>query len=137
MAFKKGNTYGKGRPVGSQNKLSIANKEFLHKVLFDQEQFLIDWSELDLNGRMELRTRLAPYIFPKQTQDSMSKFGEEPLFLDDPPFKVLYQNLGLETPNEPDEYFTFNNLLKDMREASPLNDAVELINEINEQHNRI
>ena len=64
----------------------------MHKVLFDQEQFLIDWSELDLNGRMELRTRLAPYIFPKQTQDSMSKFGEEPL-LDEPPFKVLYQNL--------------------------------------------
>ena len=65
----------------------------------------------------------------------MSKFGEEPLFLDDPPFKVLYQNLGLETPNEPDEYFTFNNLLKDMRDASPINDAVELINEINERTN--
>ena len=76
MAFKKGNTYGKGRPVGSQNKLSIANKEFLHKVLFDQEQFLIDWSELDLNGRMELRTRLALIYFqskPKTVCQNLEK----------------------------------------------------------------
>ena len=80
MGFKKGNTYGKGRPVGSQNKLSKANREFLHHILFDQEQFIQDWISLDLNGRMELRTRLAPYIPPKAgTEENFIQLKEPPL----------------------------------------------------------
>ena len=112
MGFKKGNTYGKGRPVGSQNKLSKANREFLHHILFDQEQFIQDWISLDLNGRMELRTRLAPYILPKAgTEESYIELKE-------PPLKSVYEKFGLEAPDEPDDYFSFDQLMKDLRKQN-------------------
>ena len=96
MGFKKGNTYGKGRPVGSQNKLTKANREFLHYVLFDQEQFLNDWVSLDLNGRMELRTRLAPYILPKAENVLLQS--------DNINHSKLYNAFGLDTPQENKEF---------------------------------
>ena len=34
--FTKGNTYGKGRPAGSQNKLTKSSKDFLKSVLFNE-----------------------------------------------------------------------------------------------------
>jgi hypothetical protein len=54
--FRGGVDFREGRPAGSQNKLTKANREFLHHVLFDEKQFFDDWIALDLNGRMELRT---------------------------------------------------------------------------------
>ena len=69
MGFEKGNTYGRGRPKNSQNKLTKASKDFLRELLFDKEQLLEDWLKLDVNGRMELRTRLAPYLLTKAKED--------------------------------------------------------------------
>jgi len=69
MGFEKGNTHGRGRPKNSQNKLTKASKDFLRELLFDKEQMLEDWLKLDVNGRMELRTRLAPYLLTKAKED--------------------------------------------------------------------
>ena len=109
MPFQKGHKLATGRPKGSQNKLSKANREFLHHILFDQEQFIQDWISLDLNGRMELRTRLAPYILPKAgTEESYIELKE-------PPLKTVYKSFGLEAPDEPDDYFSFDQLMKDLK----------------------
>ena len=69
MPFEKGHKLSTGRPVGSQNKLTKASKDFLRELLFDKEQMLEDWLKLDVNGRMELRTRLAPYLLTKAKED--------------------------------------------------------------------
>ena len=82
MSFKQGNKYGRGRPKGSQNKLTKANKEFLHHLIFDQQQMLEDWLQLDLYGRMELRT--APYILPKAKDETFSSIRT-----DEPPIKSV------------------------------------------------
>ena len=83
MAFQKGNTYGKGRPPGGQNKLSKANKDFLHQLLFNEEQLAQDFEELDLKGRMELRIRLAPYILQKTGVGAAELHPDGPLFIED------------------------------------------------------
>ena len=115
--FTKGNKYGKGRPAGSQNKLTKANREFLHHILFDEKQFINDWIALDLNGRMELRTRLASYILPKAT--------EENLFVDSGKSypKEIYKSFGLEPPQNIEEGFDFRefcSLLKAKQEQKEL-----------------
>lgn len=81
--FTKGNTYGKGRPAGSQNKVSKSAKNFLKSVLFNEKEFLEDYKTLNVNGRMELRIKLASYVLPKaQPEDEFE--GELPLFIDEP-----------------------------------------------------
>ena len=69
MPFEKGHKLSTGRPSGSQNKLTKASKDFLRELLFDKEQMLEDWLKLDVNGRMELRTRLAPYLLTKAKEE--------------------------------------------------------------------
>tara|TARA_Y100000589_G_C27141523_1_gene624930 strand:- start:524 stop:835 length:312 start_codon:yes stop_codon:yes gene_type:complete len=69
MPFEKGHKLSTGRPVGSQNKLTKASKDFLRELLFDKEQMLEDWLKLDVNGRIELRTRLAPYLLTKAKEE--------------------------------------------------------------------
>ena len=69
MPFEKGHKLSTGRPAGSQNKLTKASKDFLRELLFDKEQMLEDWLKLDVNGRMELRTRLAPYLLTKAKEE--------------------------------------------------------------------
>ena len=101
MTFQKGHKLATGRPKGSLNKLTKANREFLHSILFDEEQFIKDWMELDLNGRMELRTRLASYILPKATEDN--------LFIDSGksyPIEI-YKSFGLEPPPNIEDGFDF------------------------------
>ena len=92
MTFQKGHKLATGRPKGSLNKLTKANREFLHSILFDEEQFIKDWMELDLNGRMELRTRLASYILPKATANEDLQ-QETPLFIDEPVAVGIYKSL--------------------------------------------
>ena len=99
--FTKGNKYGKGRPAGSENKLTKANREFLHHVLFDEEQFVRDWLALDLNGRMELRTRLASYILPKATDDNLFIEPSTPVSTQ------IYKSFGLEAPADAEKGFDF------------------------------
>ena len=117
MTFQKGHKLATGRPKGSLNKLTKANREFLHSILFDEEQFIKDWMELDLNGRMELRTRLASYILPKATEDN--------LFIDSGksyPIEI-YKSFGLEPPPNIEEGFDFREfcgLLKEKQEQKEI-----------------
>jgi len=120
MSFKQGNKYGRGRPKGSQNKLTKANKEFLHHLIFDQQQMLEDWLQLDLYGRMELRTKLAPYILAKAKDETFSRIET-----DEPPIKKVWAKFGIETPDKPDDYFTFNQLMADMS-YKELDDEAEI-----------
>jgi hypothetical protein len=98
--FRKGNTYGKGRPAGSQNKLTKTSKDFLKSVLFNEKEFLADYKTLNVNGRMELRIKLASYVLPKaQPEDEFER--ELPLFIDEP-LSSIADKLGV-TFEDPDE----------------------------------
>ena len=98
--FTKGNTYGKGRPAGSQNKVNKSAKNFLKSVLFNEEEFLEDYKTLNVNGRMELRIKLASYVLPKaQPEDEFER--ELPLFIDEP-LNSIADKLGV-TFEDPDE----------------------------------
>ena len=115
--FTKGNTYGKGRPAGSQNKLTKTSKDFLKSVLFNEAEFLNDYKELDVNGRMELRIKLASYVLPKATEDN--------LFVDSGRSypKEIYKSFGLEPPPNIEEGFDFRefcSLLKAKQELKEL-----------------
>ena len=115
--FTKGNTYGQGRPLGSKNKLTKANREFLHHILFDEKQFIKDWMQLDLNGRMELRTRLASYILPKATEDNLFIDSKKSYTIE------IYKSFGLEPPANIEEGFDFRqfcSLLKAKQEQKEL-----------------
>ena len=79
MGFKKGNTFGKGRPKGSLNKVTQETKDFLKDLLFNPKQLKIDFQELDVNGRMELRCRLAEFVLPKQKQLEIENKTMQPI----------------------------------------------------------
>ena len=118
MTFQKGHKLATGRPKGSLNKLTKANREFLHSILFDEEQFINDWMELDLNGRMELRTRLASYVLPKATATEGLQ-QEVPLLINEPVAVDIYKKFGLDPQllKNPHE-FDFREWCKHMREKS-------------------
>ena len=98
--FTKGNKYGKGRPAGSQNKLTKTSKDFLKSVLFNEEEFLEDYKTLNVNERMELRIKLASYVLPKaQPKEEFQR--ELPLFIDEP-LSSIADKLGI-TFGEQDE----------------------------------
>ena len=118
MTFQKGHKLATGRPKGSLNKLTKANREFLHSILFDEEQFIKDWMELDLNGRMELRIKLASYVLPKATANEDLQ-QEVPLLINEPVAEGIYKKFGLDpdllkNPHELD----FREWCKHMREKS-------------------
>ena len=62
--FKPGNQYGKLTKRGS-NKNSKEVKDLITNVLFDTDQFMEDWKQMDIRDRMELRIKLARYILPE------------------------------------------------------------------------
>ena len=100
MPFEKGNQLSKGRPAGSQNKVSKSSKNFLKSVLFNEEEFLEDYKTLNVNGRMELRIKLASYVLPKaQSIEEIER--ELPLFIDEP-LSSIADKLGI-TFGDPDE----------------------------------
>ena len=116
--FTKGNTYGKGRPAGSQNKLTKTSKDFLKSILFNEAEFLNDYKELDVNGRMELRIKLASYVLPKATANKGLQ-QEVPLLIDETVAVGIYKKFGLDpdllkNPHELD----FREWCKHMREKS-------------------
>ena len=118
MTFQKGHKLATGRPKGSLNKLTKANREFLHSILFDEKQFIDDWIALDLNGRMELRTRLASYVLPKATATEDLQ-QEVQLLINEPVAVGIYKKFGLDpellkNPHELD----FREWCKHMREKS-------------------
>ena len=74
--------------------------------------------ELDLNGRMELRTRLASYVLPK-AKDTEDIQQETQLFIDETVAVDIYKKFGLDpellkNPHELD----FREWCKHMREKS-------------------
>jgi hypothetical protein len=80
--FKPGNQYGKLTKRGS-NKNSKEVKDLITNVLFDTDQFMEDWKQMDIRDRMELRIKLARYILPEPKEAPVSSVKEDyPLFVD-------------------------------------------------------
>ena len=80
--FKAGNQYGKLTKRGS-NKNSKEVKDLITNVLFDTDQFMEDWKDMDTRERMELRIKLARYILPEPKEAPISSVQEDyPLFVD-------------------------------------------------------
>ena len=124
--FTKGNSYGTGRPKGSQNKLTTKTKDFLKDLLFDESKFLEDYAELDTNQRMELRIKLAPYILPKPSVSEDIQ-RDLPLFIDDPdpPAVNIYKKFGLDPKKLKDPHeFDFNEWGKHMREKNEKEESI-------------
>ena len=132
--FTKGNTYGTGRPKGSQNKLTTKTKDFLKDLLFDESKFLEDYAEMDTNQRMELRIKLAPYLLTKANSEQDEE-REQPLFLDGPeptPVKI-YQKFGLDPDLLKDPFeFDFNEWSRHMRDKCDNEELKQLVEDINE-----
>ena len=91
MPFEKGHNLSTGRPLGSQNKLTKASKDFLRELLFDKEQMLEDWLKLDVNGRMELRTRLAPYLLTKAKEEEFKPHPSRGIDFDELMSKIKWK----------------------------------------------
>ena len=80
--FKPGNQYGKLTKRGF-NKNSKEVKDLITNVLFDTDQFMEDWKQMDIRDRMELRIKLARYILPEPKEAPVSSVQEDyPLFVD-------------------------------------------------------
>jgi len=80
--FKAGNQYGKLTKRGS-NKNSKEDKDLITNVLFDTDQFMEDWKDMDTRERMELRIKLARYILPEPKEaPSATEMVDLPLFID-------------------------------------------------------
>ena len=65
MPFEKGHKLSTGRPKGSLNKANSETKEFIHDILYNEEEWLNEWKTLDVRTKFEMRCRLAPFIFQK------------------------------------------------------------------------
>ena len=65
MPFEKGHKLSTGRPKGSLNKANSETKEFIHDLLYNQDELKEDWVSLEPRTKFEIRCRLAPYIFQK------------------------------------------------------------------------
>jgi hypothetical protein len=130
--FQKGNSYGTGRPKGSQNKVTTRTKEFLKELLFDENKFLDDYSEMDTNQRMELRIKLAPYLLTKANLE-LEEQKDLPLFIDgfEPTAVKIYRKFGLNPDllKDPHE-FDFNEWGKHMKEKSDNEELKQLVEDI-------
>ena len=83
MKFEVGNTYGKGRSKGSKNKTHIETKDLINRILFNEDEFIADWKEMDVHARMELRIKMARFIMPEPKE--LASNGDDtdyPLFVD-------------------------------------------------------
>jgi len=80
--FKPGNKYGALTKRGV-NKTSKETKEFINKILFNKEEFITDWKQMDIRARMELRIKMARFIMPEPKE--LASNGDDtdlPLFID-------------------------------------------------------
>lgn len=79
MGFEKGNTHGKGRPAGSQNKTTAQAKEMIQKISSELEQTLTaDLQNLEPIERVKLWLSLQEYLTPKLSrQDINADMGEQ------------------------------------------------------------
>ena len=80
--FKPGNKYGALTKRGI-NKTSKETKELINEILFNREEFITDWEQMDIRERMELRIKMARFVMPEPKEEA--KIGDEtdlPLFID-------------------------------------------------------
>ena len=86
MPFQKGNTFGQGRPKGSENK---GNKEFKE----DLDEFMIEaikelpelYKSLDSTQKLDYLVKLTPYMTPRITEKHLideTEIPEQPLFIE-------------------------------------------------------
>ena len=81
MKFTKGNNLSKGRPKGSKNVRTTELKNMLRDLLFDKEQLIQDWNDMDLLQRSEFRIRMAKYVTP-EVKDGFSSQEDSNLMFD-------------------------------------------------------
>ena len=80
MKFTKGNNLSKGRPKGSKNVRTTELKNMLRDLLFDKEQLIQDWNDMDLLQRSEFRIRMAKYVTPEVKEGFDSQLGSNLMF---------------------------------------------------------
>ena len=74
--FKQGNTYGKGRPVGSTNKTTAETKAFLARISNKLgERIEEDLDLMDPKDRVKIWLELQEYLIPKLSRTEIT--GED------------------------------------------------------------
>jgi hypothetical protein len=74
--FKQGNTYGKGRPVGSTNKTTAETKAFLARISNKLgEKVEEDLDLMDPKDRVKIWLELQEYLIPKLSRTEIT--GED------------------------------------------------------------
>jgi hypothetical protein len=66
MPFQKGHKLSTGRPKGASNKELSRAKKILNQIIFNKQQIIEDFNNLDVKGRMEFRCRMAKFVIPEQ-----------------------------------------------------------------------
>ena len=86
MPFTKGNTFGQGRPKGSENKGSKEFKEaldlFMNEAIKEVPEL---YSQLDAKEKLDYLAKLSPYVTPRITEKHLideSEIPEQPLFIE-------------------------------------------------------
>ena len=83
MKFTKGNNLSTGRPIGSKNTRTTELKNLLRDLLFDKDQMIQDWNDMDLMQRSEFRIRMAKYVTPEVKDSEMTTgFNKENVLFD-------------------------------------------------------
>ena len=78
MPFQKGHKLSTGRPKGATNKELTRAKKILNQIIFNKEQLIDDFNNLDVKGRMEFRCRMAKFVVPEQKQLEVESTSEIP-----------------------------------------------------------
>ena len=80
--FKPGNKYGALTKRGV-NKTSKETKELINEILFNREEFITDWQQMDIRERMELRIKMVRFVVPEpKEKDRTGDDTDLPLFID-------------------------------------------------------
>ena len=80
--FKPGNKYGTLTKRGV-NKTSKETKELVNRIIFNEDEFVADWKEMDVHARMELRIKMARFIMPEPKELATNDNDTDlPLFID-------------------------------------------------------
>ena len=80
--FKPGNKYG-ALTKREVNKTSKETKELINRILFNEDEFIADWKEMDVHARMELRIKMARFIMPEPKELASNGYDTDyPLFVD-------------------------------------------------------
>ena len=86
MPFTKGNTFGQGRPKGSENKGSKEFKDALDAFMIEAIKDVPElYSQLDAKEKLDYLAKLSPYITPRITEKHLideSEIPEQPLFIE-------------------------------------------------------